>query len=396
MLGSTRFFNIAAGTLALCFSSLAISSGAPELAEVDPAKLSYSFEKDLPNLSPAYIESSPLGRGDGIEVADLSSHTNASSDILAFAKEAAASRFGEYDSLLIAHKNKLVFESYFRKGRVNLPHFQASVTKSHTALAVGRAIQLGYLSMDDLDKPIVHLLKGLDKSKLAKGVEHITLRKAMTMSSGLRVEEEKLRQLTRSARETKGSDIVQQLLEATAAISPESQSFLYQGVDLSIVMQVLEEVVPGSSMSFIDKELLSKLGISVYRWRTDANGVAIGASGSSITSRDMLKLGSLVLNDGQWKGEQLISKAFLEEATRKLTQPTDDWIPDNYYYGFYWYPTDFTVNGKQITVDMAWGGGDQRIIVFKELDLIVVVTGATQEGTIMDQIAQVIFPAFDK
>lgn len=55
---------------------------------------------------------------------------------------------GKTDSLLIAYQGKLLFESYFRRGRINYPHYQMSITKSYTAYAIGRAIQLGHLFTD--------------------------------------------------------------------------------------------------------------------------------------------------------------------------------------------------------------------------------------------------------
>ena len=78
-----------------------------------------------------------------------------------FAGEIAAGEHGETDSLLLCLNGKLLFESYYRRGRINYPHYQMSITKSYTAMAIGRAIQLGHLSMDDLDKPVVSFLKEL-------------------------------------------------------------------------------------------------------------------------------------------------------------------------------------------------------------------------------------------
>jgi CubicO group peptidase (beta-lactamase class C family) len=88
---------------------------------------------------------------------------------------------------LIAHRGKLLFEPYYRRGRINYPHYQMSITKSYTAMAIGRAIQLGHLTMADLDKPVVGFLNRLDRSKLVPGAETITLAEAMNMRSGVRL-----------------------------------------------------------------------------------------------------------------------------------------------------------------------------------------------------------------
>ena len=45
---------------------------------------------------------------------------------------------------------------------------------------------------------------------------------------------------------------------------------------------------------------------------------------TNMTSRDMVKWGTLAMNKGKWKGEQLISKAFLDQATSRILLTGDD------------------------------------------------------------------------
>ena len=127
---------------------------------------------------------------------------------------------GKTDSLLIADKGKLLFESYFRRGRANYPHYQMSITKSYTTMALGRAMQLGYLSMEDLDKPVLSFLKKLDASKLAKGAEKITLHEAMHMSSGIRLPKKKINQLIEQPERLLGQGQIQAYLQCSSPISP--------------------------------------------------------------------------------------------------------------------------------------------------------------------------------
>ena len=124
---------------------------APEVSAAD-AKLSF---RDMPHLKKAFIDTTPTAREDNISVGALGNSSGDKDMIVTLANEIANGKHGQFDSLLIAHKDKLVFESYYLRGRVNLPHHQMSATKSYVSLAIGRAIQLGYLTMADLDKPIV-------------------------------------------------------------------------------------------------------------------------------------------------------------------------------------------------------------------------------------------------
>lgn len=348
---------------------------APEATAVE-AELPF---RDLPYLDTAYIDAAPADRQDAISVGELGIDGGNKAMILKLAQEIADNKYDRFDSLLISYKGKLVFESYYLRGRINLPHPQASTTKAFTCLAIGRAIQLGYLTMADLDKPLVSFFKDLDPTRFVVGAERITLHQAMTMRSGIRISSDKMDALRENPRQLRGQGQVQTYLEQSAPIAPESKAFHYQSIDPLMVMQVLDAVVPGSAREFIENELLFKLGIDDYCWRDDISGLPRGASGASMTSRNMIKWGALVLNKGKWKGEQLIPEAFIAKATSKITQPSDDDTVTTAEitgtsYGYYWWLDDLNVDQETYLSKSAQGGGGQFIIVLEALDLVIVVT----------------------
>ncbi|WP_272149745.1 serine hydrolase domain-containing protein [Tenacibaculum aiptasiae] len=351
---------------------------------------------DLPYLKEAFIDIAPTDKNDGIEVGKLGINAGNKDMIINLAREIANNKYGKYDSFLISHKGKFLFESYYKRGRINLPHFQASATKAYTSLAIGRAIQLGYLTMTDLDKPLVSFLTDLDPTKFVDGVEKITLHKSMTMSSGLRFSNEQITKFRENPEQYKGLDQIQAFLSLSEPVTTDSQSYKYQGADPIMVMQVLDAVVPGSAKDFIKNEILDKLGIHNYTWRNDLSGLPIGDSGVSMTSRDMLKLGMLVINKGKWNGKQLLSADYLTKATSAITQPTEDWQPKTFSYGYLWYQTNLILRDKSYDVKVAWGAGGNRIILSNELDLVVVITGHDMEDKIMTQVSEVVLPSFVK
>ncbi|MEP0642924.1 serine hydrolase [Parasphingorhabdus sp.] len=361
--------------------------------EATAAEADMSFW-DISMLERGFIDTAPADRNDAIPVGTLGVDGGDADRIVKLAQEIADDKHGRYDSLLIAHKGKLVFESYNRRGRINLAHPQASAVKGYTSLLLGRAIQLGYLTMADLDKPLVHFLKELDPSKFAAGTENITLHKALTMHGGLSVDDEKWKELEKDPAPLQGQGLVQTLLEQTGPITPESQVYRYGNFNPMLVMTVIDAVVPGGAEDFIKTEVLDRLGISNYSWDTHISGLPQAGWMVSQTSRDMLKWGSVVLNEGQWNGEQLISAAYLDKATSGLVKPTLDWMPDTYRYGYFWYQTAVAIGDKSYDVAWAWGGGGQYIIVVDELDLNIVITGHDRDDKIMTQVAKTIIPAF--
>jgi len=142
-----------------------------------------------------------------------------------------------------------------------VPHFQMSITKSYTAFALGRAIQLGYLTMDDLNKPVVDFLKDLDRSKLVEGAESVTLAEALNMGSGISLIREKILKYKDHPEALKGQKQIQAYFESSEPIPSAPRKFRYQPSDPAMIMQVLETVVPGSAEEFIRKELMGKMGL---------------------------------------------------------------------------------------------------------------------------------------
>lgn len=350
--------------------------------------------RELPLLDEAFIDTSPPAKSDGLAVQELSIAAEATNALVQLAQEIGDGIHGRYDSLLISHKGSLMFESYFKRGRINLAHPQASATKGYTSLILGRAIQLGYLTMDDLNKPLIDFLPDLDRSKLVDGAEKITLHKALTMHGGLNVSDDTWKELEKVPANLQGQGLVQKLLENSEPITDETQIYRYGNYNTMLVMTVIDAVVPGSAKDFIKTEFLDKLGITNYSWDTHISGLPQAGWMVSMTSRDMLKLGSVVLNHGKWNGEQLVPTEYLTKATSGLVKPTQDWMPDAYRYGYFWYQLPVKISGESHDITLAWGGGGQRVIVVPSLDLVIAITGHGRDDRIMNQIAETILPAF--
>ncbi len=394
----SRFFILIAFLLFAATNTSLAQHADTKAPEATVAEIKMSF-RDVEYLDQAFIDAAPAERNDGLVVGELGADSGDKEMIVKLAQELAETKEGKLDSLLIAHKGKFLFESYFLRGRINLPHPQASATKAYTSFAIGRAIQLGYLTMADLDKPIISFFKDLDSTKFVEGVEKITLHQALTMRSGIRISKEKRDQVLKDRALLKGQGQVQAYLEHSAPITLESQSFKYQN-DPSLVMQVIEAVVPGTAKEFIEKELLVKLGIENYKWREDVSGLPSAGSGSSMTSRDMLKWGFLAANKGKWKGEQLVPKAFVAKSISSIVLTGDDDIygggrdVSNQGYGYYWWSANLQQGKKSYYSASAQGGGGKYIILVEELDLLVVVTASKNDNSTLQIVAERILPAF--
>jgi len=188
--------------------------------------------------------------------------------------------------------------------------------------------------------------------------------------------------------------MVQTLLEHSAPVTSESHYFSYGNFNPDLVMQVIEAVVPGTAKDFIENELLSKLGITNYRWLTSVSGLPESGWGSSMTSRDMLKWGTLVMKKGKWNNEQLIPETFIAKSTSRIIYTGDDDVygggkdVSGQGYGYYWWNADLKYVDKSYFSSSAQGGGGQYIIIIEELDLMVVVTAHENDNSTLQIMAE--------
>ena len=133
----------------------------------DPKTQSSKAQKDIPDLTQAYVSTKPTDLKDGISVGEWSS-PGVQDAVKAFIADDKTGKYNKLDSLLIHKDGKLIFEMYNRRGRVDGPHYTMSVTKTMTSVCLARAMQLGLLSVDDLDTTIIDFMPKIDRSKIQK------------------------------------------------------------------------------------------------------------------------------------------------------------------------------------------------------------------------------------
>jgi CubicO group peptidase (beta-lactamase class C family) len=144
----------------------------------------------------------------------------------------------------------------------------------------------------------------------------------------------------------------------------------YNGGSTSLLAAVLQRTSGKWIVKFARDELFKPLGITDLEWmQMPASGEFAAAYGLRLRPRDMAKLGQLVISHGIWKGKSIVSAGWLKEATTGRF-PVDT----NYYYGYQWWISSSSVNGKKIDWFEAFGLGGQRIIIVPSLDLVVVFT----------------------
>lgn len=379
--------------LSSALSCLCASQEPPRAHGLTLSEVSFQAEKKLPYLSHAYISGQPPNQEDGIGVTLLTEASSKHEILYGYAQslsqKAINEKSGRTDSFLVSKSGELLLECYYRRGRLNYPHYQMSITKSHTALALGRAIQLGYLKMEDLDKPVHQLIDGLKAEDFSKGAMTISLDDALRMCSGIRMPIDRILNAAKKG-SMNGRAHAQALLSLSDPINNLRKEYKYQSADTSLVMHVIDSVVPGGAEKFIREELFGPMDIDFYSWGKNLSGLPKAAAGSSLRSRDMLKVGHLVLNDGKWMGEQLIPKEYLERATSPLVKTRG-----SAKYGYFWWSENYEVDGKIYKSKQGRGAGGQLLIILPEIEVVAVLTAHNKGmGGILNQTCQALIKTF--
>ena len=358
----------------------------PRLAkELDPKKQSYVAQKKLPNLAGPYFSTSPEALGDGLQVGTLNVPGTGEA-IKALLADDKTGKYSNLDSILLWKDGRLIFEMYNRRGRVDGPHYAMSITKTLTSITLARAIQLGLLSINDLDRPVISFMPEIDRSRIKPGVETITLRNALFMESGLRFPAKNFARTL--GEEHSRQEFFQLLFEKTEPVTAGSKQFKYTGTDPSMIMMIVDILAPGTAQEFIAREVAGKVG-ALYCWDDQPSGIPKCGAGSSFTSRSLLKFGIAVIQGGKYNGKQLLSADYV-----KLIM--DRQKGEGYFYHFH--NRRKKAAGKDVYMISGIGAGGQYMATFPELNIVAVAT-AHNKGQInlpLEAVLEHLVPLFIK
>jgi CubicO group peptidase (beta-lactamase class C family) len=301
-------------------------------------------------------------------------------------------------SVLVVRHGRLLFEHY-RAGEdecwgeplgnvahgPDSKHDLRSVTKSVISLLFGIALDRKLIR--DVDEAIIDWFPQYSDLRTPEK-ERISLRHLLTMSAGLEWNENvPFTDAKNSAmRMLSSADRCRYVLEQPVA-APGGQIFNYNS-GCTLLLEALIAKAAGGALDDVAREfLLEPLGITDFEWTKNVKSGILEWGGLRLRSRDLAKIGQLVVNGGNWNGRQIVSQKWVKESTAAHIGPAHL----IYFYGYQWWLGRSLVEGREVPWICAMGHGGQRIFAVPALDLVAVVTAGLYADAIHGLLPLVIF-----
>ena len=289
-------------------------------------------------------------------------------------------------AFIVIQDGKIRYENYFNGTRRDSIVTSFSVAKSFTSALIGIAIQEG--DIENVNDPITRYLPELEKRD--QRFHEITIRDLLKMASGLEYVgfQPSFLNLNNDDNLTSYySDQRRIALERARIISPAGQYFQYNKYHPQLLGMILERTTGVPVTTYLQTRIWDKVGMEFDgSWSTDSKSSGFEKMETGVNARaiDFAKFGVLFLNEGQWQGDQVIPKSWVDESTQRLQVQTPanyypGWIaslPGQGYYQYMWYG----MARKDGSFDYAAEGDKGQFIYVSPQKNLVIVRNGIEEG----------------
>lgn len=296
-------------------------------------------------------------------------------------------------AVIVDYKGERVFEEYYDApdddwgtslGVItqtpDRKHDLRSVSKSVAAIAVG--IALGDDWHEDLERSIIDFFPDY-ADRAGDGIEAVSLADVLTMQAGLQWNEMTEPYAFPDGTTNDNNDEIRLyrtddplgLVLARPVVTPPGETWYYNGGLTQVIGHLVEAEAGEPFLALVERELFGPMGITDYDWRRDEdwpeNGPPAIASGLRLSPNDFAKIGKLVLDRGMWEGRQLVDPEWMDAMVERHVSiiPWMNFVDMDSGYGFQWYRG--RLRGQDVIFGL--GNGNQRLMVFPRLGLVVTV-----------------------
>ncbi|MEZ8824605.1 serine hydrolase domain-containing protein [Vibrio amylolyticus] len=282
------------------------------------------------------------------------------------------------DALIVIHKGKIAYEQYFNDVEDKQRHILMSVTKSFIGTVVTELISQGKLDEQATIGSIVAPLKGTPVGKT-------TLRQVLDMTAGMAYSEDyadpnadvwayisSIGLMPIPEGSTAPTSIMDYLKDMQVS-TPAGEQFNYV-TPMSEVLQAVIVAATGQQFNEVLSDMIwSKIGAerdgSIL---VESTQQALAGTGLMLTARDMARFGQMILNDGYFNGQQILSTKTTDDIKKSGdVSKFAHYAEENAMQGFS-YGNQFWHTGNENNAFTAMGVFGQYIYIDPTAEVIIV------------------------
>lgn len=290
-------------------------------------------------------------------------------------------------ALIFILKDTILYERYFNGFTKDSYFHSQSMAKSFISFLIGAAIDDGLISgvEDPMTKYIPELLKR------DSGFSKITIKHLLEMRSGLAYNTSYIPGTYIHAPwhdEAVGyyhPNVRKLLLKKVKIATDPGGTFQYCNYNTSYLGLIIERATKHTVSEYLEEKLWSKIMEYDALFSIDSKKSGFEYMPSRLIARaiDYARFGRLFLNEGNWNGNQIISKKWTMESTRENKKIPRDIYPNwfgkdckHVYYNYQWWGH---ANCDSTFQFAASGNLGQNIYVIPDKEIIIVHCGNSLE-----------------
>ena len=341
---------------------------------------------------PIYRYQPPRDAADGISVGDPGPGSVLRDAAERLVRGVIDGTYPDVRSILVYQGGALRLEEYFYGYDRDRPHQMRSFTKSVIALLAGAVVDRGTIRAD---QPVLGLLGYGSYANPDPRKDRVTLRDLLSNRSGLACNDHDAASPGNERQLYETDDWVKAFVDLPMIADPGTAA-LYCSGGFFAAGRVIERAVGKPLPEFAEEALFAPLGMrpAEWSWNFTLDRSARNEFGQvHLRPRDMLKLGLLIQQRGEWAGRRVVSASWIEAAVARQARVDDS----DYGLGIWhrWYGVKVASGDRRVDTVMLSGNGGQKVYLVPSLDLIAVFTGGSfnAESPVNAMMAEVLLPA---
>ena len=280
----------------------------------------------------------------------------------------AENRFREITGIVVIKNNKLLLEEYFSGYERDSLNDTRSVGKSFASTLLGIAINEGYIKNENQSLKDFYDLKEFNNYSSKK--DSVTLKSLLTMSSAFDGNDQDEDSPGNEENMYPTDDWVKFALDLPMTANKIGKNWNYFTSGIVVAGDILDKSVPKGLENYADKKLFKPLGITNYKWQFTPQQKPSLAGGLRMKALDFAKFGQLYKNNGTWSGKRILDETWIQKSLTNYFSDNKDFEG----YGYLFWRKIYQIGNKTYESYQSSGNGGNKIIIFKEIPVVMVVT----------------------